>query len=189
MWSDLMVSGMPLLEKVIRTVAVYAALAVLLRVLGKRDTAQLNTMDLAVMLLLANVVQNAIIGQDHSLVGPLLGAVVLLGVDALVVRAAASRAWTWRAFNGTPTVLARDGAYDRTALWRLAIRRSDVDVLIKRQGARSVADTSRVTLESSGAVLVEMRPGMRQATEGEVARLAERLARIEELLRRDRPER
>lgn len=99
MWSDLVVSGIPLLEKVVRTVAVYAALAVLLRTLGKRDTAQLNTMDLAVMLLLANVVQNAIIGQDYSLVGALLGAVVLLGVDALVVRAAASRGWTWRAFN------------------------------------------------------------------------------------------
>lgn len=91
--------------------------------------------------------------------------------------------------TGTPTVLARDGAYNRTALWRLAVRRSDVDVLIKRQGAHSVADTSRVTLEPGGAVLVEMRPGMRQATEGEVARLAERLARIEELLRQDRPRR
>ncbi|GAA4901312.1 DUF421 domain-containing protein [Streptomonospora salina] len=187
-WSDLAVSGVPLLEKVIRTVAVYAALAVLLRVLGKRDTAQLNTMDLALMLLLANVVQNAIIGEDYSLVGGLLGAVVLLATDALVVRSAAARAWTWRALNGTPIVLARDGSYDRAALRRLAVRRSDVDVLIKKQGAHSVAETTRVVLEPGGAVLVEMRPERRPATGADAAALHERLRRIEELLERDRPQ-
>lgn len=188
-WSDLMVSGVPLLEKAVRTVAVYAALAVLLRVLGKRDTAQLNTMDLAVMLLLANVVQNAIIGQDYSLIGGLLGAVVLLAVDAAVVRGAAARAWTWRALNGTPTVLARDGRYESSALRRLAVRRSDIDVLIKKQGARGVADTTRVVLEPGGAVLVEMRPERRPATGADVAALHERLRRIEELLAQGRPHR
>ncbi|MDT0303772.1 DUF421 domain-containing protein [Streptomonospora wellingtoniae] len=186
-WSDLVVIGVPPVEKVIRTVAIYAALAVLLRVLGKRDTAQINTMDLAVMLLLANVVQNAIIGQDYSLVGGVLGAVVLLVVDALVVRAATARSWTWSVLNGTPTVLARDGRYVGSALRRLAVRRSDVDVLIKRQGARSVADTTSVVLEPGGAVLVEMRPDRRPATSADVAALHERLRRIEELLEQGPP--
>ena len=66
-WNDLFVSGVPLLEKVLRTVLVYVAIVVLLRLIGKRNLAQLNTFDLVVVLLLSNVVQNAIIGPDDSL--------------------------------------------------------------------------------------------------------------------------
>jgi len=73
-------------EKAIRTVAVYLALLVLLHLSGKRQLAQLNSFDLVVLLLLSNVVQNAIIGNDNSLSGGLVGALALLGVNYLVVR-------------------------------------------------------------------------------------------------------
>src|SRR6266487_3181997 len=73
-------------EKVVRTVLVHGGLAVLLPVAGKRNLAQLNSFDLVVVVLLSNVVQNAIIGPDDSLTGGLLGAVVPLGVNSLVVR-------------------------------------------------------------------------------------------------------
>lgn len=72
----------PWLEKVVRTVAVYLGIAVLIRLAGKRLMAQMNSLDLVVVLLLSNVVQNAIIGEDNSLVGGLLGAVVLVAVNA-----------------------------------------------------------------------------------------------------------
>src|SRR3954469_594760 len=97
------------LEKTIRTVAVYAAVAVLLRVAGKRDLAQLNTFDLVVMLLLSNTVQNALIGEDNSLIGGIYGAAVLVAVNALVVRLAAADTGVQRVFEGTPTVLVEDG--------------------------------------------------------------------------------
>ena len=63
---DLFTIQIPVAEKVLRTVAVYAGLAVLLRIAGKRDLAQLSTFDLVVMLLLSNVVQNAVIGEDNA---------------------------------------------------------------------------------------------------------------------------
>src|ERR687883_2032979 len=78
--------GIPAGEKVLRTVAVYAALALLLRLAGKRNLAQLNSFDLVVVLLLSSVVQNALIGPDDSLSGALLGAGVLLAVNSAVVR-------------------------------------------------------------------------------------------------------
>src|SRR3954454_5432627 len=88
------------LEKAIRTVAVYGALAVLLRLAGKRDLAQLNSFDLVVVLLLSNVVQNAVIGDDNSLTGGLLGAGVLIVVNSLVVRASVASPPIAKLFEG-----------------------------------------------------------------------------------------
>src|SRR3954451_13599769 len=102
----------PLLEKIIRTVVVYGTLAVLLRLAGKRDLAQLNSFDLVVMLLLSNVVQNAIIGPDNSLLGGLVGAAVLVGINAVVVRVSAASPPLAQLFEGHETVLVDNGRYD-----------------------------------------------------------------------------
>ena len=77
---------LPLAEKILRPVVVYLALVVLLRIFGKRELAQLNPFDLVVLLSLSNTVQNAIIGNDNSVSGGLIGAFALLGVNYLVVR-------------------------------------------------------------------------------------------------------
>src|SRR6201997_4845432 len=80
------VLGLPLLEKVLRPIVVYAFLVVSLRLSGKRELVQLNPFDLVVLLTLSNTVQNAIIGDDNSVSGGILGATSLLAVNYLVVR-------------------------------------------------------------------------------------------------------
>lgn len=126
MFDDLLLIDIPPAEKIVRTVVVYAALAVLLRLVGKRDLAQLNSFDLVVVLLLSNVVQNAVIGEDNSLVGGVLGAVVLLTVNAVVVRVVAGSARLSRVFEGSETVLVRDGRFDQGALRREGLREGDL---------------------------------------------------------------
>lgn len=101
--------GEPVLEKGIRTVAVYLGILLLLRLGGKRDLAQLNSFDLVVLLLLSNLVQNAVIGNDNSLVGGLLGAVILVAVNGAVVRVARQSHLLTLLFEGDRTVLVRDG--------------------------------------------------------------------------------
>lgn len=170
--------GIPAPEKVLRTVAVYAAIAVLLRLAGKRDLAQLNTFDLVVMLLLSNVVQNAIIGPDNSLLGGLLGAAVLIGVNSAVVRVVASSAGLTRLFEGTPTVLVEDGSYDKAALRREGLRREDLDVALRRQGANSVDDVAEATLAAGGAVVVTLKDGEQPASRTDLARLEAKLDQL-----------
>src|SRR5512142_437246 len=85
-WDDLFALKLTLAEKILRPVIVYMALVVLLRIFGKRELAQLNPFDLVVLLSLSNTVQNAIIGEDNSVVGGLLGAFTLVGVNYLVIR-------------------------------------------------------------------------------------------------------
>src|SRR5882762_8001741 len=86
MWKDMFVVGLPLAEKVLRPVLVYSFLIIGLRLSGKRELVQLNPFDLVVLLTLSNTVQNAIIGEDNSVTGGIIGATSLLVVNYLVVR-------------------------------------------------------------------------------------------------------
>src|SRR6202171_5506733 len=98
MWHDLFVEQIPLAEKVIRTIGVYALLMVLFRLTGKRGLAALNTFDFVVIFLLSNVVQNAVIGNDTSVTGGLIGAVTLVAVNTGVNRLIAASATAARIF-------------------------------------------------------------------------------------------
>lgn len=156
MWHDMLAFDIPATEKIIRTVAVYLGLAVLVRLAGKRDLAQLNSFDLVVVLLLSNVVQNAVIGPDNSLTGGLLGAAVLIGFNAVVVRASIASERLNRLLEGTRTVLAHNGHWDDKALRHEGLRRGAVDASLRRQNATSVRQAKEVALEPGGALVVTL---------------------------------
>src|SRR3989441_1436503 len=80
--NDMFHLGMPVLEKVMRTIIVYAFLVIGLRLAGKRELAQLNPFDLVVLLTLSNTVQNAIIGEDNSVTGGVISGPSLLGANS-----------------------------------------------------------------------------------------------------------
>ncbi|MFL6109669.1 MAG: DUF421 domain-containing protein [Marmoricola sp.] len=184
MWNDLMHLDLSVTEKVVRTIAVYLAIAVLIRLAGKRDLAQLNAFDLVVVLLLSNVVQNAIIGPDNSLLGGLIGAVVLLGFNAGVVRLARRSDGLSKVLEGTATVLAKDGSWDQEALRREGLRRADVEAALRRQNANNVGETASVTIEPGGAIIASLREDLQAATRADVARLE---AKLDALLAGGRP--
>jgi uncharacterized membrane protein YcaP (DUF421 family) len=144
-------------EKAIRTVAVYAAILVLLHLAGKRQLAQLNSFDLVVLLLLSNVVQNAIIGDDVSLSGGLLGAVILLAVNFAVVRAAFMSPDIGKALQGGATTLYADGKLNRRALRRQAITEEELVAGLRRQGME-LEDVDRVDLEPEGTFNATPKP-------------------------------
>ena len=144
-------------EKAVRTAAVYLALLALLHLAGKRELAQLNSLDLVVLLLLSNVVQNAVIGNDNSLLGGLLGAVVLIGANAALVRASFMSPRFRKAVQGTPTVISQNGKADERALRSLALTREELVAGLRRQGFE-LEDTTQVTLEPEGIFNATPRP-------------------------------
>jgi uncharacterized membrane protein YcaP (DUF421 family) len=153
-----------LLDKVLRTILVYLAIAVLIRIGGKRLLAQMNSLDLVVVLLLSNVVQNAIIGPDNSVLGGVVGAVVLVGFNALVDRFAELTPLGRRLFFGTPTDLITDGRVDTGALARLGISVGELDLALRRQGADEVEEVERATLEPEGVIVVSLKPQERDVS-------------------------
>src|SRR5580698_10155538 len=100
---------LPLLEKILRPVVVYLFLVLLLRVFGKRELAQLNPFDLVVLLSLSNTVQNAMIGDDNSVSGGLIGAFSLLAINYLLTRLLFRAPRLSKALEGSATTLVKDG--------------------------------------------------------------------------------
>src|SRR2546421_8263921 len=102
---DMFVLSQPVLEKVLRPILVYFFLIIGLRLAGKRELAQLNAFDLVVLLTLSNTVQNAIIGNDNSVTGGIIGATTLLVVNYIVVRFLYFHEPLDRLIEGEPDVL------------------------------------------------------------------------------------
>lgn len=165
-------------EKVLRTLLVYVAVAALLRLAGKRDLAQVNTMDLVVMLLLSNVVQNAIIGPDNSVLGGVIGAVTLVAANGAVARLVRSNDRLGRLVEGSPTTLARDGRWLPDQLRREGLRQSDVDAALRRQNANDVSEVDEVRIEPGGAIVATLRSSEQAATHADIERLEAKLDRL-----------
>lgn len=182
MWHDLLTTGIPYGEKALRTILVYTAVIFLLRAMGRRDLAQLNTFDLVVMLLLSNVVQNAVIGQDDSLAGGLFGAAVLLAANSAVVHAASRFERVRQLLEGRPLVLVEDGRPRRRTIARLGLRTSDVRAAVRRQGGDDVGESSLVTLEPGGTLLVKLKAADQSADKADIDELRTALRRIERRL-------
>ncbi|HEX3298135.1 MAG TPA: YetF domain-containing protein [Nocardioides sp.] len=178
MWHDLTHLGISVPDKIVRTLAVYLALIVLLRLAGKRDLAQLNTFDLIVVLLLSNVVQNAVIGPDNSLLGGLIGAAVLVGANSFFVHVI--RPWRGETalLEGTTTVLARAGEWLPGAMRREGVRRQDLEGALRKQNAYKIEDVAELKLEPGGTIVVDLKPELENATKADVARLEAKLDRL-----------
>jgi uncharacterized membrane protein YcaP (DUF421 family) len=172
---DLFGMQMPPAEKVIRTVAVYVGILLLIRIAGKRLMAQMNSLDLVVVLLLSNVVQNAVIGDDSTLVGGLLGAVVLVGVNALLDRWAQHNSVVDWALNGKPTMVVRDGSVEEKALRRLGMTRAELRNALQQQGADDASEVDEAWMEAGGTLTVRFKPGSRSASIDDLRRAVEEL--------------
>lgn len=146
---------LPIVEKLLRPVIIYLVLVVLLRLFGKRELAQLNPFDLVVLLSLSNTVQNAIIGDDNSVTGGVIGAFALLAINWLVVRKLFSSPRFTRMMEGGATVLVRNGKVDERALRRESLTREELIEVIHRQGFDTLDQVALCQLEPNGTFYVE----------------------------------
>jgi uncharacterized membrane protein YcaP (DUF421 family) len=181
-FNDLFVSGVPLGEKILRTVVVYGFLIVLLRAAGKRTLAQLTSFDLVVLLLLSNTVQNAIIGNDNSLVGGLAGAVVLIAANYAVVRILYKHKKAERAIEGGSSILVHHGKFLDANMQHQFITRAELERSARKQGIDRMSDVRVARLETGGVLTFELESPT--AHEKHLSDLIDRLERIENMLER-----
>lgn len=146
---------LPILEKLARPVIVYLVLVLLLRIFGKRELAQLNPFDLVVLLSLSNTVQNAIIGDDNSITGGVIGAFGLLAINWLVVRVLFRSQKLTHALEGSSTVLIQNGQLDRKAMQRESLTSEELLSVIHKQGFEDFHKVHRCELEPNGTFYVE----------------------------------
>jgi len=152
--SDLVTLGVSPLEKILRSVLVFAFLVLALRLGGKRELAQINVLDLAVLLLASNALQNAMIGNDNSLLGGMLGASVLFAANYVFVRVTYHNALARRVLEGVPRILVRDGQVDERALRHEAILVSELRSVARERGFSGLHDVALLVLETNGHLAV-----------------------------------
>jgi len=169
---------LPILEKLARPVVIYLVLVVLLRVFGKRELAQLNPFDLVVLLSLSNTVQNAIIGDDNSVTGGIIGAFGLLAINWLVVRVLFRSQRLTRALEGRATTLIRNGQIDLKAMNREMLSREELLSVVHRQGFEDFHQVRNCQLEPNGTFYIEAyEPSVDDKRHGELLERLEALAR------------
>ena len=151
-WSDLFIPGVPLLEKILRAIIVYIVLVVLVRVAGKRELAQLNQFDLIVLLTISNTVQNAIIGNDNSVLGGLIGATTLMAANYAMVRFLYRHERFDRVIEGKAEVLVENGRVLKDRLDAELITMAELEAAAHRQGFDSLDMVERAVLETGGGL-------------------------------------
>jgi uncharacterized membrane protein YcaP (DUF421 family) len=175
-WKDMFVITLPILEKILRPVIVYFFLVVILRLSGKRELVQLNPFDLVVLLTLSNTVQNAIIGDDNSVSGGLLGATSLLAINYLVVRFLYKHKRLDQIVEGKADILIEGGKVHSERLKKELISLPQLEAAARKQGFGSLAEVDQCILEPGGTLsFIGKKP------DADVLRHEELLQRISQL--------
>jgi uncharacterized membrane protein YcaP (DUF421 family) len=187
-WKDMFVITLPILEKILRPVIVYFFLVIMLRLAGKRELVQLNPFDLVVLLTLSNTVQNAIIGDDNSVSGGILGATSLLAVNYLTVRFLYKHKNLDQLVEGNADVLIEGGKLRPEHLKKELITTAQLEAAARKQGFGSLSEVDQCVLEPGGTLtFIGKKP------DADVLRHKELLDRIDKLkdelalLRANRP--
>jgi uncharacterized membrane protein YcaP (DUF421 family) len=172
------VLAIPVAEKILRPVVVYFFLVIGLRLAGKRELAQLNPFDLVVLLTLSNTVQNAIIGDDNSVTGGIIGAATLLLVNYLVVRFLYRHETLDRIVEGESCVLIENGKLLKRMLSQEVLTVSELEAAAHRQGLGGLDEVERAVLEPSGTIsFTAKKPAPEELRHNELLKLLDRMSR------------
>jgi uncharacterized membrane protein YcaP (DUF421 family) len=176
----------PLLEKVLRPVIVYLCLIVFLRLFGKRELAQLNPFDLVVLLSLSNTVQNAIIGDDNSVTGGIIGAFALLAINWLLMWVLYRTPKLTKALEGSSSTIIRSGIVDEMEMKRQTLSPEDLASVLNKNGYNDVSEVDLCVLEPNGTFYVKGKsPSFEQIERGEIMAVLDELSNEVRALRRE----
>src|SRR5246127_5441235 len=187
-WKDMFVLSLPILEKVLRPIVVYAFLVVSLRLSGKRELVQLNPFDLVVLLTLSNTVQNAIIGDDNSVSGGILGATSLLAVNYLVVRFLYKHKALDQLVEGRADILIEGGKLRPEHLKKELISVAQLEAAARKEGFAALDEGDQCILEPGGTLsFIGKKPDADVVRHKELLDRIDRLKEELALLRGNRP--
>jgi uncharacterized membrane protein YcaP (DUF421 family) len=177
-WHSMFVVQIPILEKIVRTVLVYATIVILFRFTGKRDLATLNVFDFVVLFLLSNVVQNAIIGNDTSLLGGIIGAATLVVINAALNRWMAVDDRAARVLEGKATTIIENGRFLPGAAKRLSLRPADLEHAIRIQNGDDIKEIANGLMEPNGKLVLTLKQEEQNASKGDIASISSQLKAI-----------
>jgi len=155
----MLTTTVPIWEIVLRTAVVYVSVLGLLRLGGKRELGQMSPADFVVILIIANAVQNAMNGGDVSIVGGLVSAATLLGMNYGLGRFGRSVPFLGRLFMEEPTLLLQDGKLISASLQREHIEPEEIEMATREHGIADLRDVAAAILEIDGSISIIPKTG------------------------------
>ena len=156
---EMILPQIPVVEKILRPLVVYAFLLIAFRLAGKRELGQLTPFDLIVLLTISNVLQNAMIGEDNSLGGGIIGALTLFSLNGVLSRLAFHWPRLAQWMEGTPTVLVEKGRIIEPNMRREVMTLEELQRSLRKHdlGWEDIAQIQRALLELDGTVTIQLR--------------------------------
>jgi uncharacterized membrane protein YcaP (DUF421 family) len=189
-WQDMVHLPIPLAEKLLRPVIVYLCLIGFLRLFGKRELAQLNPFDLVVLLSLSNTVQNAIIGDDNSVTGGIVGAFALLAVNWLLMKVLFNAPKLTEVLEGTASTLIEKGIVNHAEMKRQILSHEELISVLNKNGFNDPTQVELCVLEPNGTFYVQGKsPSLDTTERHEMMSVLNRLSDEVASLRRELRER
>jgi uncharacterized membrane protein YcaP (DUF421 family) len=141
-------------ELILRSGVVYIFLLVLLRITGKRQVGQLAPFDLVLLLVLSNAVQNSMNGGDNSLVGGLISAATLVGLNQVVGHLTYRSKKLEAIIEGRPQVLVHNGMLFEDVMEKAKLTHHELNSALRQAGCECVEEVHSAILENNGAISV-----------------------------------
>ncbi len=146
--------GPTLLGIVGRTALIYLAVVAAMRLLGTRALGRMSVFDFVLVVVVANAVQNALVGGDTTLVGGLVSAATLLAVNRLLTWLLDRFPSLEKEIVGEPVVLVTDGEARPDAMKREGVTRDELMAALREHGVAELGDVRLAVLEVDGTVSV-----------------------------------
>lgn len=182
MWNDMLAVQEPLIETILRSMLVYVAIVVVMRLMGKRGLAEMSTFDVIVAVLLAEILGGAAIGDDNGVTGGVVGVLTLVGMNVFFNFLVHRSPLASRILQGKPSTVIRDGRVADGALQKLGISRSELDHAVRSQHGDDLSEVDHAELTPSGKLVLTLKPEEQSATKADIAGLRDELNQLKALL-------
>ena len=144
----------PYIDIVLRSIAVYFFMIVALRIFGKKELSQLNTADVILILLISNSVQNAMVGNNSSLTGGLVAALILFILNYLLKKIMFTSKFFRQLIQSKPEILIHNGKIEFSSLARLGITSDEMQEAMREHGIEYYKDVKLAMLEIDGNISI-----------------------------------
>ncbi len=137
-----------------RSLVVYFFIIFAIRIFGKKELSQLSVIDLVFILLISNSVQNAMVGQDNSLVGGLVAAGTLFIINKLLENLLFHSEKANSLLVGNPIMLIYHGKAIAKHLDKAKITHEELEAVIREHGVKEIGEVDLAVLETDGNISV-----------------------------------
>jgi uncharacterized membrane protein YcaP (DUF421 family) len=143
------------MESVIRPALVYLFLLLLLRLTGKRTLAQITTFDFVLLLIISEATQQALIGEDNSMINGGIVVATLIGLNILMSLLKQRSKWFDRLLDDIPLVIVADGKPLRGRMDKSRVDEEDVlDAARETHGLERMDQIRHAILERDGKISI-----------------------------------